>query len=158
MKQARVKQWMSRKPITVTPDTTLWDASRLMTESRIRRLLVVEDGDLVGILTHGDLRSVTPPEAVALELRDLNVELAQLTVAHVMTADPVTISAEAMIDEAAWVMLEGKMSGLPVIDNDWELVGIITESDIFRLVVREWGKQANRYTEMAKEKKGVLHA
>jgi acetoin utilization protein AcuB len=141
MKQDLVKHWMTRDVITITPDTSLSEAHRLMTEKRIRRLPVVDHhGKVVGIVTLGDVRSAEPSAASTLSVWEMNDLLAKLTVAEIMTREPVTISQEATISTVAEIMLEKKFSGLPVVDEQGKLVGIITESDIFRLVVREWGR------------------
>ena len=140
MKQDLVKHWMTRDVITITPDTSLHEAHRLMTEKRIRRLPVVDRGKLVGIITLGDVRSAEPSAASTLSVWEMNNLLAKLKVSEIMTREPTTISQEATISTVAEIMLEKKFSGLPVVDDQGKLVGIITESDIFRLVVREWGR------------------
>ncbi len=140
MKQDLVKHWMTRDVITLTPDTSLYEAHRLMTEKRIRRLPVVDRGKLVGIVTLGDVRSAEPSAASTLSVWEMNNLLAKLKVSEIMTREPTTISQEATISTVAEIMLEKKFSGLPVVDEEGKLVGIITESDIFRLVVREWGR------------------
>ena len=111
-----------------------------MTEKRIRRLPVVDHGKLVGIVTLGDVRSAEPSAASTLSVWEMNTLLAKLTVSEIMTRNPTTISQEATISTVAEIMLERKFSGLPVVDEQGKLAGIITESDIFRLVVREWGR------------------
>jgi acetoin utilization protein AcuB len=158
MKLKLVKNWMSRNTITIRPETNLAEAYQLMSDYQIRRLPVVAEGELVGIITQGDMRSATPADAHLLDLSELNFRLAQLTVEEVMTADPVTISADDPIDEAAWVMMEGKISGLPVVDEAGQVVGIITESDIFRLVVCEWGQGQERYAAWVKSGKVAVYA
>lgn len=155
MKRELTSRWMSRTVITVSPQTSIREADHLMAKHRIRRLAVVEDGKLVGIITRGDLRSVKP---AALSEAEIERRLAQRTVAEVMTLDPVTITPETTIDEAAWVMLEGKFSGLPVVTETSELAGMLTESDIFRLVVREWGRDTDRYIEWIKDETRLSHA
>jgi acetoin utilization protein AcuB len=140
MKQDLVKHWMTRDVITITPDTSLFEARRLMTEKRIRRLPVLDHAKLVGLVTLGDVRSAEPSAASTLSVWEMNNLLAKLKVSEIMTREPVTISQEATISTVAEIMLEKKFSGLPVVDEAGKLVGIITESDIFRLVVREWGR------------------
>jgi acetoin utilization protein AcuB len=140
MKQDLVKHWMTREVITISPDTSLHEAHRLMTEKRIRRLPVVDRNKVVGMVTLGDVRSAEPSTASTLSVWEMNNLLAKLKVAEIMTREPVTISQEATISTVAEIMLEKKFSGLPVVDEQGKLVGIITESDIFRLVVREWGR------------------
>jgi CBS domain-containing protein len=140
VKQVLINEWMTRDVMTVSPDTTLPEAHRIMSDYHIRRLPVVEDGRLVGIITRGDVRGAQPSDATSLSIWELNYLLARLKVREIMTADPLTIGPEATIGEAAQLMLDHKVSGLPVIEDDGRVVGIITESDIFRLVVREWNK------------------
>jgi CBS domain-containing protein len=111
--------------------------------SQIRRLPVVQaDGRLVGIITVGDVRGAEPSQATTLSVWELNYLLSELQVEKIMSHDPFTVSPSASIAEAARLMLFNKVSGLPVVDGMGNLVGIITESDIFRMVVRhEWSEE-----------------
>jgi acetoin utilization protein AcuB len=138
MKLELVRDWMTHNVVTVTPETTLTDAERLMVTKTIRRLPVLEDGRLVGIVTYGDIRKAQPSAATSLNIWELNYLLAKVRVSEIMTPDPITVSQNATIGEAAQLMLNNMISGLPVVDGQGDLVGIITESDIFRLVVKEW--------------------
>lgn len=139
MKQFLVADWMTKDVVTATPDTTLPEAHRLMTEHKIRRLPIIDrNGRLVGIVTRGDIRGAEPSAATSLSIWELNYLLARLKIAEIMTADPVTIWPEATIQEAAQLMMDKKISGLPVLGRNGQVVGIITESDIFRLIVTEW--------------------
>ncbi len=140
MKQELVEDWMTRNVVTITSDTTLPEAHRLMTEDQIRRLPVMKNGRLVGIVTRGDVRGAEASEATSLSIWELHYLISKIKVKEIMTSDPITISQEATIGEAAQVMLDNKVSGLPVADRGGKLVGIITESDIFRIVVQEWSK------------------
>jgi CBS domain-containing protein len=103
-------------------------------------LPVIENGRLVGIVTLGDVREAEPSSATSLSIWEVNYLLAKLKIGEIMTSKPITIAAEETIGEAARLMLEKKVSGLPVIDEKQHVIGIITESDIFRLVVQEWHK------------------
>lgn len=132
---------MTPEVVVVTPDTTLPDAHRLMSENEIRRLPVVKNGRLVGIITRGDVRGAEPSEATSLSIWELNYLLARLKVKEIMTPNPVSVAPEATIREAAQLMLDNKISGLPVVDEGKGVVGIITESDIFRLVVSQWREE-----------------
>ncbi len=140
MKKELVKNWMIRDVITINPDTTLPEADRLMVEKRIRRLPVVKNGHLVGIVTRNNLRDAAPSEAISINIHELHFLISRLTVARVMTVDPVTISPQATIDQAVALMHKNRFSGLPVINEKGELVGIITESDIFRLLAQKWSQ------------------
>jgi CBS domain-containing protein len=109
-----------------------------MMQLGIRRLPVVTDGHLVGIVTLGDLREARPSPATSLSIYELNYLLAQLTVGQVMTHNPYTVRQDTPIQEAARIMLDHKIGGLPVVEDDDKVVGIITESDIFRMLISEW--------------------
>lgn len=136
MENKFVRDWMTPNPITIVPKTTLPDAHKLMTESNIRRLPVVDRGRLVGIVTLGDVREAQPSDATSLSIYELHYLLSKLTVDQIMTREPLTIAPEATIREAARLMLDHKIGGLPVMAQE-RLVGIITESDIFRVLAQE---------------------
>jgi acetoin utilization protein AcuB len=139
VKQLLIKDWMTKQVITASPDTTLPEAHRLMTENKIRRLPILDNGRLVGIVTRGDVRGAEPSEATSLSIWELNYLLSRLKLEKLMTLNPVTVDSEDTISHAAELMLENKISGLPVVDGEeGQVVGIITESDIFRVVVAAW--------------------
>lgn len=132
-----VKEWMSSPVVTVELGTPISTAHKIMKDNGIRRLAVVNNkGALKGIITIGDIREASPSDASTLSIWELNYLWAQLTVDKVMTSDPVTIKGDSAIADAAEIMLEKKISGIPVVDNAGALVGVITESDIFRMVVK----------------------
>ena len=140
MKQELVKVWMTKNVLTANPDTTLPEAHQIMMDNNIRRLPVVDkNGRIIGIITLGDVRGAQPSEATSLSIWEMNYLLSNLKLKKIMTPHPVTVEADATIGEAARLMLENKVSGLPVVDEDNKLLGIITESDIFSMVVlHEW--------------------
>ena len=142
MKKELVRNWMTQDVITVKPDTTLPEAHQIMMDEEIRRLPVVDENDiLIGIVTLGDVRGAQPSPATSLSIWELNYLLSSLTVEKIMTPKPMTIASDATIGEAARTMLEHRLSGLPVVENDGKLAGIITESDIFSMVViHEWSE------------------
>jgi acetoin utilization protein AcuB len=141
MKQELVRDWMTRDVVTVTPDTTLPEAHNLMTDHEVRRLPVMEAGRLVGIVTRGDVRRAEASDARSLSVWELHYLIGKIKIDEIMTPDPIAISQDATIGEAAQVMLDYKVNGLPVVNRDGKLVGIITESDIFRIVAQQWKEQ-----------------
>jgi CBS domain-containing protein len=140
MKRDLIKDWMTQDVQTITPDTTVPEAHRLMTQNNIRRLPVLDGKRLVGIVTRGDVRGAEASDATSLSIWELNYLLGRLEISKVMTKKPITVSPESTIREAAQTMLDNKISGLPVVDDKDKVVGIITESDIFRLVVSAWSE------------------
>lgn len=131
-----VKEWMTSPVITVTPDTSISLAHKIMKDNGVRRLVVVDPEDYVkGIITIGDVREASPSDAVTLSIWELNYLWAQLTVEKIMTSPVITVQADEPILNAAKLMLAKKVSGLPVVDAVGRVVGMLTESDIFRLVV-----------------------
>jgi len=134
MKNDLVKDWMAKDPLYIEPRTTLTEAHRLMKEHSIRRLPVLDEGQIVGIVTLGDVREAEPSDASSLSIYEVDYLLSKLMVRDFMTKNPVTVGPGTSLHEAAKIMLERKIGGLPVAENS-KLVGIITESDIFRVVV-----------------------
>ena len=141
MRLELVSSWMTRDVITISPETTLPEAARLMADRNIRRLPVVENGRLAGIITYGDVREAGPSSANAVSVGEIQQRLSTLAVSSIMTRNPVFIAYNATLGEAAQLMLQKSIGGLPVVDEKKNLVGIITESDIFRMVVRDWERQ-----------------
>jgi CBS domain-containing protein len=143
MKKELVRDWMTPNPITVTPKTSLPEAHQIMVSEEIRRLPVVDEaGRLIGIVTLGDVRGAQPSPATSISVWEMNYLLSNLDVERIMTPDPVTIHPQQTVGEAARTMLENRISGLPVVDEDGRLIGIITESDIFSMVVlHEWSEE-----------------
>ena len=129
----RVSDLMSPMPITVGPETPMLDARQRMLDERIRHLIVVADGRLVGIVTDRDIRLNLASPATSLSVWELHHLLAKLTVRDVMTHAVLVVDPGRPAAEAARIMLAHKISALPVTDGD-RLVGIITESDFVRLV------------------------
>ena len=130
-----VREWMTSPVLTIAPTTSVHTAHKLMTERRIRRLPVVQDGRLVGIVTLGDLRAAEPSGATTLSKAEILTLLDELPVAQIMARSVHTVSPGTSIREAAGMMLVHRVSGLPVV-HQGEVVGMITESDIFRMLVR----------------------
>lgn len=136
MRLELVRDWMSRDILTVEPDAPVQEVEALMVEHSIRRMPIMEDGHLVGIVTLDEVRDITSGGSpVTTSLRDI------------MTAEPITVDENDIIGRAAQLMLENKISGIPVTNAGGAVVGIITESDIFRLVVHDWMRSAGGESE-----------
>ncbi|MCA9979497.1 MAG: CBS domain-containing protein [Anaerolineales bacterium] len=143
----QVKDWMTTDIITAEMDMPLPDAHELMKKHNIRRLPVVDKHHkLVGIVTRGDIRGARPSQASSLSIWEMNYLLAKLQLKDFMTRNPVTVNPETPIGEVARFMLDQKISGIPVVAADGKLAGIITESDLFRVMVRQWEEEQTRET------------
>lgn len=136
--QLLVGEWMSSPVEVVTPVTPVADAYNMMMQKGIRRLPVVQHGRLAGIVTIGDLREARPSPATSLSIYELNYLLTKLTVGQVMTHNPYSVQPTTSIQDAARVMLHRKVGGLPVVNPEGAVVGVITESDIFRMLIDQW--------------------
>ena len=142
-----VRDVMTRNLITVDPETSFTDALKIMRENRIRRLPVLEDGKLVGIVTEKDILYASPSKATTLDVWELHYLLNKLKIREIMTRDVVTIQEDTPVEEAAKIMADNKIGALPVVKGN-ELVGIITETDIFKVFLEMFGarKKGVRYT------------
>ena len=123
---------MTKNPITVTPSTKVDEAESLMKKHKFRRLPVVENGKLVGFLSDKDLLQVMPSAATTLAKYEITSLLSKIEVKEIMTKDVITVDEDATIEEAALIMCNKKISGLPVISSVGAVVGDITETDIFK--------------------------
>jgi adenylylsulfate kinase-like enzyme/CBS domain-containing protein len=131
----RVRDLMSDKPITVSPETAMLEARQRMLEERIRHLIVTEGERVVGIVTDRDIRLNLPSPATSLSVWEINYLLARLTVGDVMTRSVLVVGPDRPAAEAARIMMTHKISALPVTDGA-RLVGIVTESDFVRVVAQ----------------------
>jgi acetoin utilization protein AcuB len=134
-----VREWMTSDVLTVDENTSMMKALHLMKESNIRRLPVMSRGAIVGIISDRDLKEASPSKATTLDVHELYYLLAEIKVKEIMTKNPVTIYADETVERAAVIMLEHKVSGLPVLNKQNELIGIITQSDVFRAFVNITG-------------------
>ncbi len=125
-----VKNKMTSNPFTISPSQTIPDAQEIIKNNGIKRLPVVENGKLVGVVSKGDIVKVSPSKATALSMGEITYLLAKTKVSSIMSKNPVTVSPNALLEEAAILMRDNDIGFLPVVENDI-LVGIITEGDIF---------------------------
>jgi CBS domain-containing protein len=137
MRRGIVSSWMTPDIVTITPETTLPDAHRIMSAKKIRCLLIMRGDQLAGIVTRRGLLRADPSSTAMAASWVGHYPLSEETVEKIMTTDVITISKDAQIGKAARVMLENKITSLPVVDADRKLVGILTSSDLFRMVIEE---------------------
>ena len=130
-----VKNWMSTELIFVDENISIINAIKIMKDNRIRRLPILKEERLIGIVTDRDLKEASPSKATSLDVHELYSVVSEIKVKDVMSKDPVTVLPDDTIMKAASIMLENKISGIPVLSEEGKLIGIITETDIFKLVV-----------------------
>ena len=154
-----IKGRMSSPVITVEPNLPIMDALKLMKSKGIRRTPVMQDGKLVGIISDKDLLNATPSDANSLSVWELNYLLGKITVGEIMTKVVFTVTEDTPIEEAAHLMASEKIGGLPVM-SDGHLVGLITETDLFRIFLELMGAQQEgvRVTAIVPDKVGELDA
>lgn len=153
-----VRDRMSKHPITVTADVPIDEALKVMRENKVRRLPVIDrDGRLVGIVSEMDLLYASPSPATSLSVYEIHYLMARITVQDVMTKEVISIEEDTPLEEAARIMVDNKIGGLPVV-RDGVLVGIITETDLFKIFLELLGARERgvRLTLQVPNKKGVL--
>lgn len=130
-----VQNWMSKKVFTIDADNSMHDAIRIMKENNIRILPVLEKGRLVGVVSDRDLKRASASDATTLDVHELIYLMGKIKVKHLMTQNVVTVPEDFTVEETAEILLKHKISGLPVVDTSGNLVGIITQSDLFRVLI-----------------------
>ena len=152
-----VKQRMTTNPFTVTPDQSIPDALSVMTERGVRHLPVVEGRRVVGVISRNDIAAASPSKATTLSAQEATYLISKLKVGRVMSTPPVVISPDALLEEAAVILRDGKIEMLPVVEGD-ELIGVITESDILDSFIDLLGfrDHGTRLTIEAKDEPGGL--
>ncbi len=153
-----VKDRMSPNPITIKPDVPIAEALEWMRRQNVRRFPVVDGkGKLIGIVCQTDLLHAAPSSATSLSVWEVTYLLSQVTVSEVMTKDVITVCEDCPIEEAARIMSDNKIGGLPVM-RDGMLVGIVTETDLFNAFLEVFGAREKgvRMTLLAPYFKGSL--
>jgi acetoin utilization protein AcuB len=133
-----VGERMSHPVISISPDMPIIDALNLMKRERIRRTPVVKEGKMVGIVSDKDLLNASPSPATSLSVWEMNYLLSKIRVKDVMTKKVLTVQEGTPIEEAARIMADNKIGGLPVMSND-HVIGIITETDLFKIFLELMG-------------------
>jgi acetoin utilization protein AcuB len=136
-----VKNWMSKNVITIDADDSMNMAIKMMKQYKIKVLPVMENGQMIGILSDGDIKRASASEATTLDVYELAYLLDQLKIRDIMTRNVITISALLTIDEVAELLLEKNISSVPVLDENKKIVGIITKTDILKVLISLTGMQ-----------------
>lgn len=130
-----VKNWMSKKVVTIDENDSMQDAINLIKQHKINMLPVMKKGKLVGIVTDRDLKKASASDATTLDVHELLYLISKIKIKDIMSKKPETVPFDFTIEETASMLLENNISGAPVVDNDKQLVGVITQADIFKVII-----------------------
>lgn len=152
-----VGERMSRPVISVSPDAPINDVLAMFKKEHIRRAPVIKNGKLVGIVSEKDLLNASPSDATTLSVWEINYLISKVKVKNVMTKKVVTVSRDTPIEEAARIMADKKIGGMPVVDGD-RVLGMITETDLFKIFLELMGARDKgiRVTATIEDKPGEL--
>jgi acetoin utilization protein AcuB len=152
-----VGERMSHPVISVSPETPIHDALVMFKKEHIRRAPVIENGKLVGIVSESDLLNASPSPVTSLSIWEINYLISKVTVKQVMSKKVKTIDIDTPIEEAARIMADSKIGGVPVMRSG-TIAGIITETDLFKILLELMGarEKAIRVTALVEDKPGQL--
>lgn len=153
-----VKNWMSRKVITVGPDDSMLNAVNLLREHDIRMLPVLRDGKLVGVVTDRDIKRSSASDATTLEIHELMYLISKVKISDIMTGKVVTVPENYTVEETAEILLENKISGAPVVDDNGTVTGVITQTDLFKVLISITGveKRGIQFAFLLKDEPGSI--
>ncbi|NJC98789.1 MAG: hypothetical protein C3F07_10260 [Anaerolineales bacterium] len=152
-----VGERMSRPVISVAPDAPINDVLAMFRKEHIRRAPVIKNGKLVGIVSETDLLNASPSDVTTLSVWEMNYLLSKVLIKHVMSKRVITVTTDTPIEEAARIMADNKIGGMPVMNNS-KVVGMITETDLFKIFLELMGarQKAIRVTALIPDKRGEL--
>lgn len=153
-----IENMMSRKPVTAVPDMTIVEASQIMKREKVHRLPVLDkDKKLVGVVSEKDILRAMPSPASTLSEYEMGFLLNKLTVKKIMTKDPITITKDMIVEDAARLMVDQDLSCLPVLDGG-KLVGIVSKSDLFKILLELFGTRhfGVRVSFLVEDKVGMI--
>jgi len=130
-----VKNWMNKPAITIDKRSSMQNAMNLMKTHRITLLPVMDKNRLVGVLTDRDLKKASASDATTLEIHELLYLLSTIKVKDIMSPNPISVPPDFTIEETAELLLANKISGVPVVDNDGSVIGVITHTDLFQVII-----------------------
>lgn len=134
-----VAERMTKHPVTMTSSATIGEVDRVMKKHKFHRMIIVDGGKLVGYLSDRDVMRVAPSPATSLSKFEIRALLDKLSVKDIMQTKVVTVPDSATIEEAALIMYQNKVGGLPVVSEVGTVVGIITATDILKTFIEVMG-------------------
>ncbi len=153
-----VKNWMSKNVITIGADNSMQDATAILKQHRIRILPVVKKDKLVGVITDRDLKRASASDATSLEIHELLYLLMKIKIKDIMTKNPIAVPWDWTVEETAELLLNNKISGAPVVDEKELVVGVITQTDLFRVLISLTGINAGgiQFSFKTEDKPGTI--
>jgi len=136
-----VKNWMSKPAITIDADASMHDAIKLLKDHNIKMLPVMAKGNLVGIVTDRDIKRASASDATSLEIHELLYLISKIKIREIMTKNPITVPQDYTVEETAEILLKHNISGVPVVDQFSDVIGTITQNDIFRILISLTGAE-----------------
>ena len=153
-----VKDNMTKDPVCITPESTISQVIDLMSEKGLHRLPVVNGKRIVGLVTEGTISASGASKATSLSIFELNYLLSKTTVDTIMIKNVITINENALMEDAAMKMLKNDIGCLPVVDDDGEISGILTQNDVFNafLEILGYREEGSRITIRVKDELGAI--
>jgi acetoin utilization protein AcuB len=153
-----VKNWMSEPVITVDVNDSIQHSMSLLKQHKIRILPVMKKGKLIGIVTDRDLKKASASDANTLDVRELSYIISKIKVKEIMTHSPITVPFDYTIEETAEILLSNKISGVPVVDKNRQVVGVITQSDLFKVIISltGYGRKGIQFAFKMKDQSGSI--
>lgn len=130
-----VKNWMSRNVFTITPEDSMQDAVYLMREHKVRTLPVVKNDEVVGIVSETDIKRASASDATGLDVHEILYLISKIKIKDIMSKNPITVHEDLTVEETAEILMKERISGVPVLDNEGKILGIITRDDLFNVLI-----------------------
>jgi acetoin utilization protein AcuB len=153
-----VRNWMSKNVVTINEDDSMQDAMKVMKQHGIRMLPVLKNGTLVGVLTDRDLKRASASDATTLDVHEMLYLISKIKVKNIMSKNPISVPPELTVEETAEILLTNKISGAPVVDETGRVVGTITQSDLFRVLISLTGvgKRGIQFAFLVEDRPGSI--
>ena len=144
-----VKNWMNNDFVTIKYGDSMQEAIRLLQEYQVELLPVMDKKKLVGVITDHDLKEASASKATSLDAHEVLYLISKIKVKDIMSKEPITVHAELTIEETAQILMDKNISGAPVVDDDGLVVGIISKTELFRVIISLTGVGAKRGIQFA---------
>jgi len=153
-----VKHYMSKNVVTIDVDDSMQHAISLMKEHGVSMLPVLKKGELVGIVSDGDLKRASASDATTLDVHEILYLISKIKIKDIMTKTPITVHPDCTTEETAQILMERKISGVPVVDSADNIVGIITREDLFKVLISMsgLGKQGIQFAFVVEDRSGSI--